>query len=86
MTNLQEDILKVLHEFNEGWIDEEILEEKLRTLGKNITIQGEIIGEGVQGNKYKLKGQKLYHRVTGHTEKFKSTRSCFSLSSLCLCG
>lgn len=35
------------------------LEEKLRNFGKNIAIQGEIIGEGVQGNKYKLKGQKL---------------------------
>ena len=35
MTNLQEDILKVLHEFNEGWIDEEILEEKIRDLLDN---------------------------------------------------
>lgn len=35
------------------------LEEKMRDYGKNIAIQGEIIGEGVQGNKYKLKGQKL---------------------------
>lgn len=35
------------------------LEEKMRNFGKNLAIQGEIIGEGVQGNKYKLKGQKL---------------------------
>lgn len=35
------------------------LEVKMRDFGRNIAIQGEIIGEGVQGNKYKLKGQKL---------------------------
>jgi len=35
------------------------LEEKLRKFGRNLAIQGEIIGEGIQGNKYKLKGQKL---------------------------
>lgn len=33
------------------------IEAKLRSLGQNIAIQGELIGEGVQGNKYKLKGQ-----------------------------
>src|SRR6202012_6184505 len=33
------------------------IEEKLRRANKNIAIQGELIGEGVQGNKYKLKGQ-----------------------------
>lgn len=35
------------------------LEEKLRNFGRNVAIQGEIVGEGIQGNKYKLKGQKL---------------------------
>ncbi len=33
------------------------LEDKLRELNKNIALQGEIIGEGIQKNKYKLKGQ-----------------------------
>ena len=36
------------------------LEEKLKALNKNIAIQGEIIGEGIQKNKYKLKGQTVY--------------------------
>lgn len=36
------------------------LEEKLKALNKNIAIQGEIIGEGIQKNKYKLKGQAIY--------------------------
>lgn len=35
------------------------LEDKLKNYGKNLAIQGEIIGEGIQSNKYKLRGQKL---------------------------
>ena len=33
------------------------LENKLRNYGINVSLQGELIGEGVQGNPYKLKGQ-----------------------------
>jgi RNA ligase (TIGR02306 family) len=33
------------------------LEESLVSLGKNICLQGELIGESVQGNPYKIKGQ-----------------------------
>ncbi|MCU0438755.1 MAG: RNA ligase (ATP) [Raineya sp.] len=33
------------------------VEEKLKSFGRNIALQGELIGEGVQGNKYALKGQ-----------------------------
>ncbi|MBX7227306.1 MAG: RNA ligase (ATP) [Chitinophagales bacterium] len=33
------------------------IEEKLRSLNKDCALQGELIGEGIQGNKYKLKGQ-----------------------------
>lgn len=33
------------------------LENKLAKLNRNICLQGEIIGEGIQGNPYKIKGQ-----------------------------
>lgn len=35
------------------------VEAKLRSLGQNAALQGEIIGEGIQGNKYKLRGQSV---------------------------
>lgn len=38
----------------------ESLIDKLKNLGRNIAIQGELIGEGIQGNKYGIKGQKFY--------------------------
>jgi RNA ligase (TIGR02306 family) len=33
------------------------LENKMKDFGINISIQGEIIGEGIQGNPYKIRGQ-----------------------------
>lgn len=33
------------------------LEERMKRVGSNIAIQGELIGEGIQGNPYKIKGQ-----------------------------
>ncbi len=33
------------------------IESKLRALGRNMAMQGELIGEGIQSNKYKLRGQ-----------------------------
>ncbi len=38
----------------------ENMEVKMRALGKNIAIQGELIGEGIQGNPYKIRGQQFY--------------------------
>jgi len=36
------------------------LEEALRKYGDNLAVQGELIGEGIQGNIYKLKGTHFY--------------------------
>lgn len=36
------------------------VENKLRDMNGNFALQGELIGEGVQGNKYKLKGQHVF--------------------------
>jgi len=33
------------------------LENKMRSIGENFSLQGELIGEGIQGNPYKIKGQ-----------------------------
>lgn len=35
------------------------LEEKLRSYGKDIALQGELIGEGIQKNRYKIKGHTI---------------------------
>jgi RNA ligase (TIGR02306 family) len=36
------------------------LPNRLRTLGRNIALQGELIGEGIQGNPYRIRGQGFY--------------------------
>lgn len=36
------------------------IEQKLRSVGCNIAIQGELVGEGIQGNKLRLKGQHVF--------------------------
>jgi ATP-dependent RNA circularization protein (DNA/RNA ligase family) len=36
------------------------LEQKLRIAHNNIALQGELIGEGIRGNPYKLKGQQFF--------------------------
>jgi len=38
----------------------ESLIEKIRRTNKNYAFQGELIGEGIQGNPYKIKGQDFY--------------------------
>jgi RNA ligase (TIGR02306 family) len=34
--------------------------EKIRSTGRNLAIQGEIVGEGIQKNSYKIKGQEFF--------------------------
>jgi len=36
------------------------LVEHLKNYGRNIALQGELIGEGIQGNPYRLRGQEFY--------------------------
>ena len=36
------------------------IEGKLRSTGRSLALQGELIGNGIQGNKYKFTGQKFY--------------------------
>lgn len=33
---------------------------KIRSTGRNLALQGELIGEGIQGNPYKIRGQEFY--------------------------
>ncbi len=49
----------------------ENIEEKLRTLGGNWAIQGELVGEGIQKNKYKLKGQTVFLFTIFKIDNFK---------------
>jgi RNA ligase (TIGR02306 family) len=34
--------------------------DKIRSTGQNLAFQGELIGEGIQGNPYKIRGQEFY--------------------------
>lgn len=47
------------------------IETKLRSLGKNYAIQGELIGEGIQDNKYRLKGQTVKFFNVFDIDKFE---------------
>lgn len=47
------------------------IEEKLRELGRNIAIQGELIGEGIQKNRYKIKGHTVRFFNVFDIDKFE---------------
>ncbi len=49
----------------------EKIEEKLLALGGNWALQGELIGEGVQKNKYKIKGQSVFFFNIFDIDKYK---------------
>lgn len=47
------------------------IENKLRSLNRNIALQAELIGEGIQGNKLKLKGQTVRFFNAFDIDKFE---------------
>lgn len=47
------------------------IESKLRATGRNLSLQGELIGEGIQGNKLKLKGQAVKFFNVFDIDKFE---------------
>ena len=47
------------------------LEENMKATGKNISLQGELIGEGIQGNPYKIKGQTVRFFTGFDIDKYK---------------
>lgn len=53
------------------------IEVKLRSVGRNMALQGEVVGEGIQGNKLKISGRTVYffslfwiddHKYAGYNE------------------
>lgn len=47
------------------------IEKKLRELGRNISIQGELIGEGIQKNRYNIKGHTVRFFNVFDIDKFE---------------
>ena len=47
------------------------IENKLRSYGKNIALQGELVGEGIQSNKLKLRGQTILFFNAFDIDKFE---------------
>ena len=47
------------------------IESKMRQTGKNMALQGELVGEGIQGNKLKLKGQTVKFFNAFDIDKFE---------------
>lgn len=47
------------------------LENKMKSLEYNVSFQGELIGEGIQGNPYKIKGQKVFFFNVFNIDKYE---------------
>jgi RNA ligase (TIGR02306 family) len=47
------------------------LENKMKSLGYNVSFQGELVGEGIQGNPYKIKGQKVFFFNVFNIDKYE---------------
>ncbi len=47
------------------------IENKIRSIGKNFSLQGELIGEGIQNNKLKIKGQTVKFFTAFDIDKFQ---------------
>jgi len=59
------------------------LQGKMSVLGRNLAIQGEVYGEGIQGNKYKIKGQKLAVFNVFDIDK-QEKMSVYDMTKLCM--
>ena len=51
------------------------LENKMKSLGYNVSLQGELIGEGIQGNPYKIRGQKVFFFNVFNIDKYEYASS-----------
>ena len=47
------------------------LENKMKSLGYNVSLQGELVGEGIQGNPYKIRGQKVFFFNVFNIDKYE---------------
>ncbi|MBX2921703.1 MAG: RNA ligase (ATP) [Chitinophagaceae bacterium] len=47
------------------------IEDKLRSLNRNVAIQGELVGESIQGNKLKLKGNSVFFFTLFWIDEYK---------------
>jgi RNA ligase (TIGR02306 family) len=60
------------------------LSTKLAAVGYNICLQGELIGEGIQGNPYKIKGQtvKFFNAFNIDTQEYLGLRDFVAIITL----
>jgi RNA ligase (TIGR02306 family) len=66
---------KIAHQYD--------LPNRMTIMDKNIAIQGEIYGEGIQANKYKIKGQKLAVFNVFDIDK-QEKMSVYDMTKLCM--